>query len=66
MHAQTAFVRSLGLAPAAMKEIIEWVGSVADAIIRSAREKDGVRTDKLASGAGTTPYQSETPPSHGA
>lgn len=48
MHAQAAFFRSLGQARAAVKEIIEGPDSDVDAIIRSARENDGVRSGKLA------------------
>jgi len=48
MHAQAAFFRSLAQARAAVKEIIEGPDSDVDAIIRSARESDGVRSGKLA------------------
>ncbi|MGJ7497235.1 Fic family protein [Variovorax sp. RT4R15] len=48
MHAQAALLRSLGQARAAVKEIIEGPDSDVDAIIRSARENDGVRSGKLA------------------
>jgi hypothetical protein len=48
MHAQAAIFRSLGLARAAVKEIIEGPDSDVDAIIRSIRENDGVRSGKLA------------------
>ncbi|MGJ7498451.1 hypothetical protein ACSFA8_25795 [Variovorax sp. RT4R15] len=48
MHAQVALLRSLGQDRAAVKEIIEGPDSDVDAIIRSARENDGVRSGKLA------------------
>jgi hypothetical protein len=48
MHAQAAFFRDLGQARAAVKDIIEGPDSDVDAIIRSAREHDGVRSGKLA------------------
>lgn len=48
MHAQAAFFRSLGQARAAVKEIIEGPDTDVDAIIRSARENNGVRSGKLA------------------
>ena len=48
MHAQAAFFRSLGQARAAVKEVIEGPDADVDAIIRSARESDGMRSCKLA------------------
>ncbi|CAN7697643.1 Fic family protein [Variovorax paradoxus] len=48
MHAQASFFRSLGQARAAVKELIEGPDADVDAIIRSARENDGVRSGKLA------------------
>lgn len=48
MHAQASFFRSLGQARAAVKELIEGPDADVDAIIRSARENDGVLSGKLA------------------
>ncbi|MDM0035730.1 Fic family protein [Variovorax sp. J22P271] len=48
MHAQAAFFRSFGQARAAVKEIIEGPDADVDAIVRSVRENNGVRSGKLA------------------
>ncbi|MDM0073741.1 Fic family protein [Variovorax sp. J2P1-59] len=48
MHAQASFIRSLGQARAAVKEIIEGPDPDVDAIIRSTRENNGTRSGSLA------------------